>query len=269
MLIAKDRVGKRTIGFRSRRGESYSCPSCGKEVLPRKGSVRIHHFAHIAESACQYYSGEGELHREMKDFLFRYYARAPYTRTVEVEWPLDGAVADVYVEEKGGARIAIECQIARIEGSELMRRTVAYSRLGLYVLWILAGRRDLDEIVSRLKNSSAASLPYSADEIEKRLQQLYFGRFYYYFNGALFPVHMEMTEKWMNGSCEGCPRQFSCGDEERGRCEIYRPGFMGRMAKKQQVSVGMLKAYRPLSVERKGGLKLARLMDRRWWGTIV
>ena len=269
MLVARDRDGGRTIGYRARRGERYFCPACGADVLPRKGSIRIHHFAHVAESGCPYSRGETALHLEMKHFFHDYYSRSPCVKRVEVEWPVDGLVADVYLDEKSGARVAIECQVSGIDVRELMKRTVGFSRQGIHLLWIVAGRPDLDAVISRLKNSRTASLPHRANEIEKRLQQLYYGRFYYFFNGTVHPLHMEAAERWVNGSCEGCPRQIGCTPEARAACEIYRPGFMALMNNTRQVTMGMLRGYRPLCIERRGGLRLARFMDKRWWSTSV
>jgi len=269
MLVARDRDGRRTIGYRALKGERYFCPACGEDVIPRTGSIRIHHFAHVAEAGCPYSSGETALHLEMKHFFHDYYSRSPYIRRVEVEWPMDGLVADVYLEEKSGARVAIGCQVSGIDVRELMKRIVGCSRQGIHVLWILAGRPDLDGVISRLKNSRDASLPYRASEIEKRLQQLYYGRFYYFFSGTIYPLHMEAAERWVSGSCEGCPRQITCTPRERTECEVYRPGYMARMNNTRQVTMGVLNGYRPLCIERRGGLKLARFMDKRWWSASV
>jgi predicted RNA-binding Zn-ribbon protein involved in translation (DUF1610 family) len=267
MLIAKDKDGARTIGVRARHGERYTCPACGEKVIPRKGEMRIHHFAHVAESRCASSTGETALHLEMKSLLRERYGGAPYIARAEVEWTLADRVTDVYLEGMDGTRVAIECQVTPIEDRELMKRTVAYSRQGVHVLWLLAGCGALDTIVSRLKDSRVASLPYRAGEVEKRLQRLYDGRFYYYFKGGIFPVHMEDSERWVDGSCDGCRRQFSCSPEEKGRCDLYKPGFMSRTAQRQQVTIGALYGYRPLCIERSGGLRLARFRDKRWWGT--
>jgi len=105
--------------------------------------------------------------------------------------------------------------------------------------------------------------------VEKRLQRLYQGRFYYYFGGDIFPVHMEDAERWVSGSCDGCRRQFSCTPEERDRCELYSPGFMARATDRRQVTIGVLTGYRPLCIEGRGGLRLARFRDKRWWKTTV
>jgi competence CoiA-like predicted nuclease len=265
MLVAKDRDGRRTSGYRAKKGEGYSCPVCGGPVIVRRGTVRIPHFAHVSENACMYYAGETELHRRMKRFICDYFLRAPYIRSADVEVSLDNLVADLSMEGRDGKRMAVECQVTPIEERELMRRTVAYSKQGVYVLWVLGGRHELDRCISRLKHSRLASLPHQVNEIEKRLHRLYYGRFYYFFNDRIYPVHMEAAERWVRGSCEGCSREMECGPEERERCEIHRPGYMGSMVKKQQITIGNLSSYRPVCIERRGGLKLARFMDKRWW----
>jgi len=132
MLVARDREGRRTVGYRARKGERYFCPACGEGVLPRKGSIRIQHFAHLAEAVCPYSSGESPLHLGMKQFFHDYYSRSPCVGSVEVEWPMEGLVADVYLEEKSGARVAIECQVSGIDVRELMKRTVGFSRQGIH-----------------------------------------------------------------------------------------------------------------------------------------
>lgn len=50
----------------------YICPHCEKDVLVRKGNIRIHHFAHCkSDSPCEYYNnpGESEIHKEAKLLL--------------------------------------------------------------------------------------------------------------------------------------------------------------------------------------------------------
>ncbi len=47
----------------------YICPECKKDVVLRKGDVRIHHFAHKkSENPCMYYNnpGESQLHKDAK-----------------------------------------------------------------------------------------------------------------------------------------------------------------------------------------------------------
>jgi len=47
----------------------YICPDCEKDVILKKGSIRIHHFAHYkSENPCKYYEhpGESQIHKDAK-----------------------------------------------------------------------------------------------------------------------------------------------------------------------------------------------------------
>ena len=50
----------------------YECPSCHKDLMIKKGSIRIHHFAHCrSDSPCNYYSrpSESDIHKDAKILL--------------------------------------------------------------------------------------------------------------------------------------------------------------------------------------------------------
>jgi competence CoiA-like predicted nuclease len=52
--------------------EKYECPDCRKDVIFRKGSVRIPHFAHMKEDdPCHYVEkpSESQLHKDAKMLL--------------------------------------------------------------------------------------------------------------------------------------------------------------------------------------------------------
>lgn len=47
----------------------YSCPDCDKDVILRKGQIRVHHFAHYkSDNPCTYYEhpGESQIHKDAK-----------------------------------------------------------------------------------------------------------------------------------------------------------------------------------------------------------
>lgn len=53
---------------------SYKCPDCDKDVILRKGNVRVHHFAHAhiyTDDKCKYYNnpGESQIHKDAKNAL--------------------------------------------------------------------------------------------------------------------------------------------------------------------------------------------------------
>lgn len=50
----------------------YSCPDCKKNVILKKGNIKIHHFAHHkSENPCSYYNnpGESQIHKDAKLLL--------------------------------------------------------------------------------------------------------------------------------------------------------------------------------------------------------
>jgi len=52
--------------------EKYECPDCRKDVIFRKGSVRIPHFSHMKDDdPCHYYDrpSESQLHKDAKMLL--------------------------------------------------------------------------------------------------------------------------------------------------------------------------------------------------------
>lgn len=50
------------------KGVGYTCPGCNESVIIRKGTIKMHHFAHRPDSKCTFYNhpGEGEVHKMTK-----------------------------------------------------------------------------------------------------------------------------------------------------------------------------------------------------------
>lgn len=58
-----------TVPSKAVKGRSYICPDCNKPVIFRKGDIRVHHYAHKAEtSQCSYYEhpNESQIHKDAK-----------------------------------------------------------------------------------------------------------------------------------------------------------------------------------------------------------
>jgi competence protein CoiA len=69
MLVALNSDGERCYASDSKKSEGpYFCPDsdCEEELILRKGSINIHHFAHKSTDSCSYSSGESELHYKCK-----------------------------------------------------------------------------------------------------------------------------------------------------------------------------------------------------------
>ena len=60
---AKDRKGDIVHIDNARQGILYRCLQCGNEMIPKKGDINIHHFAHKIECVC---NGESYLHKLAK-----------------------------------------------------------------------------------------------------------------------------------------------------------------------------------------------------------
>ena len=54
------------------KSEKYICPDCSKDLILRKGKIRVHHFAHAkSDNPCSYYDkpSEGQIHKDAKMLL--------------------------------------------------------------------------------------------------------------------------------------------------------------------------------------------------------
>ena len=94
------------------------CPACKKQLIARKGEVKIHHFAHYKSTDCQ--GGlETALHKLCKEIIANsktfitpivYYPNTDYEIFEETEIPIDkvtlekklgGIIPDIVIESKG------------------------------------------------------------------------------------------------------------------------------------------------------------------------
>lgn len=130
----------------------------------------MNHFAHANPIACKFAEGESELHRRCKMEIFEALQMTPGVRNAALERPIGENRPDVsaYVN---GIPVAIEVQISCLSLDTIMRRTIDYSRNGIYVLWLLQWTSALD------------SPPYAPKLWEKWVHAAYFGRVYYWLEG--------------------------------------------------------------------------------------
>ncbi len=74
----------------------FRCPGCGAEVIVKKGSLVVHHFAHLADSTCAYSESESEEHLACKMAIYDALVANPKVVRAEVEFPIEGCRPDVY-----------------------------------------------------------------------------------------------------------------------------------------------------------------------------
>lgn len=70
IAINKD-TGNPTHPRDASNSDTYLCPICQHEVFPKKGHIKIHHFAHKSDSNCNFYNNpsESEIHKYAKILL--------------------------------------------------------------------------------------------------------------------------------------------------------------------------------------------------------
>ncbi|WP_228050981.1 competence protein CoiA [Pontibacterium sinense] len=191
-----------------RKDGPFGCPICGKEVLVRKGQIRVHHFAHRSVVTCKYGKGESEAHRKAKESIYEALANREDVAELELEKSWGEVVSDVYAEIQGRG-VAFEVQISNLTMREILYRTKAYASKGIAVLWL------------PLFNSKLNQPRYSPSSWEKWLHATYFGRVYYWLDGlTVIPVRYADYEievessSWYNEYGE---EQYAGGYSRRSR----------------------------------------------------
>lgn len=135
MLTAKQN-GKIVIARYAQKPGEFTCPECGELVTLRKGSVKVHHFAHRSTSDCGYGKGESELHMDLKMQIFDALVEHPNVESVEIEKSFGAMRADVFAVISG-RYVAFEIQLSALSIDDLVRRTQNYANNGIAVIWIL------------------------------------------------------------------------------------------------------------------------------------
>lgn len=179
MLTAtRDLDGIKVLARSSERVESpFSCPHCRQEVVLRKGSIKVHHFAHKPPVTCSLGIGESEQHLRAKMEIFDSLRHEPNVTDLELEKDFGVSVADVYALISG-TRVAVEVQRSSLSVNDIIARTQNYHRLGIAVLWL------------GLPCSDLTTEKYAPAAWERWCHAAYFGRVYYWDGGqTLQAVH--------------------------------------------------------------------------------
>jgi competence protein CoiA len=148
-------------------------------VILKKGTRRVHHFAHQPSSTCALGAGETAEHHRAKLAIYDSLRGASNVIECEVEKPLHVSIADVYARISG-IQVAIEIQRSNLSEAEIRRRTLTYHSQGIAVVWVALAR------------SQSAPDRYSPRPWELWWHAAAFGRVYIWHSGdVLQPVHFE------------------------------------------------------------------------------
>lgn len=161
----------------NKNNEPFSCPECEQFVVLKKGSVKIHHFAHKPPILCSYGKGESEEHRQCKVEMFERLDKEPSVSGCEMEKNLGTIRPDIFFFLRK-TPVAIEVQLSTLSLEQIIYRTIEYLQKGIHVLWLPKFKENL--LLDR----------YNPRIWEKWLHTTYFGRVYYWHSNLnMIPVH--------------------------------------------------------------------------------
>ncbi|PYS92026.1 MAG: competence protein CoiA [Acidobacteria bacterium] len=178
MLTAiRERDGQKLGAWEAHRDDRpFVCFCCQRVVTLRRGHIIAPHFAHQPPVTCEYGTGESEAHRRCKIAIYESLCTDSRVTKCELERNLGTVRPDVsaYIN---GVPVAIEVQLSTLSLEKIAYRTSEYRRKGIYVLWLPVYHRGLDQEL------------YSPRPWERWLHATYFGRVYYWLEGAtVLPV---------------------------------------------------------------------------------
>lgn len=176
----------------------FYCPECFSDAVIRKCTVKRDHFAHKTRLSPIIGKWESELHKKCKDEICQelstlfpegnWCTERPIPANEKHKIPL--LIPDIS-GRINGVPIAIEIQTSALTIPKLVKKTVAYSKRKISVLWLVPLREELGE------------LPFRPRLYERYLHSMYFGRTYYWFPGngiKLNPVHYSPAKRFIEYS---------------------------------------------------------------------
>jgi competence protein CoiA len=156
----------------------FSCPNCVDETILKKGTMKVHHFAHKPPITCEYGRGETEQHRECKLTIYEGLRSHPRFSEVQIERSL-GTVRPDVSGHMNAIPFAIEVQISALTMDQIIYRTSEYAKKGIHVLWLPLYQATLEE------------KRYSPRGWERWVHAAYFGRVYYWARDLdVIPYHL-------------------------------------------------------------------------------
>lgn len=183
MLVALQE-GERIEARIAPRDGAFACPNCRRDMVLKRGRLRIAHFAHRPPVDCDWASGETEAHLQAKARLRDALAARGLRAELEVEVPSLGGDrrADLLVRSPRGRGVAIELQHTPITVEEVARRSAAYSAAGIAPLWVAFLRPGVlhDAVLEPPEGGDRFVRRYPARAWEFWAQSFHLGSLWYY-----------------------------------------------------------------------------------------
>ena len=153
----------------------FLCPSCRREVILRKGQIKVHNFAHKPPVTCTRGQGMSEQHYQVQLAIFDALSQEGNVTELEMERDFGSSIPDVFARISG-TPVAIEIQRSSLSVNDIRARTQNYHQLGISVLWI------------GLQNPNLATSKYNPSAWERWCHATYYGRVYYWEQSQVLKV---------------------------------------------------------------------------------
>ncbi len=115
-------------------GLSGSCPACGSAVLPKCGSLRVHHWAHRGKRVCdRWWERETEWHRKWKDKFPPH-----WQEVIRSDTSGEKHIADVRTDRG----LTVEFQYSHLNPHERVARENFHGNM----VWVVSGARRVRDL---------------------------------------------------------------------------------------------------------------------------
>jgi len=181
-----------------KRDGPFYCPDTYEELIVRKCVDKIDHFAYKVRYSPIVTKPETELHKACKHEILKSLTEMFPEGKWEVERQtfkenkekgLKRVIPDISGRNTASnCPIIIEIQASFLSISQIIQRTLEYSKRGAFILWVIPLKQPLgtDNFRPRL--------------FERFLHQMYYGRIYYWRPGLgrnVMPVHYDTAERYI------------------------------------------------------------------------
>ena len=227
----------------------FKCICCDEDLIFHRDlhGFKIQHWNHKTNCI---YETEPETQEHIQKKMWLYKNISNIYKKHKPDSIMTGDQKPDVLLELASQKIAIEIQCSPITYEKWFERTEKYSEKGIYVFWVFGSKW--------LKINSDNEKRVSV--VEKKLHFLNYGKNYYLKDDGINPIHYQGIVRVTN-PCDNCNSDFPC---ENCQYSDLRYSF----PKTIKTPIFNPKIYKDdikFDVFDNNGLKLAKLMEKRWW----
>lgn len=131
MLLALNEIKER---IRATKNESALCPVCNEPVIPKCGTINIHHWSHKPNSNCQYGEGMSEWHMRLQQHALD---NGGDIEVIIKDGDNNYHIADILYKNR-----IIELQHSSISSDDILKRSVFFYNKKYSIDWVLDYREN-------------------------------------------------------------------------------------------------------------------------------